>query len=336
MIRASEAIRVADASQVAAARRVASRFAESLRMSETAVGHAALVATELATNLIKHGDGGWLLLGADELRPKTLVMIAYDKGRGIANVPMALQDGYSTAGSPGTGLGAIYRAASAVDLYTLPERGTFVHCVIADNGTAPSPLQRPPRMIVGGLALPKPEESANGDSWAAVADGDIVTVGIADGLGHGPVAATASAAAARVIAGAASLSLPQLMQDAHAALRSTRGAAVGVARIDPALGRVDFVGVGNIAGTIVTDDGMRKTVSLPGIVGHEMRKVQTFSYPWAQGSVLILHSDGISGSWSTAAYPGLVQHPPALIASVLYRDFCRGTDDATVVVAKAV
>jgi hypothetical protein len=92
--------------------------------------------------------------------------------------------------------------------------------------------------------------------------------------------------------------------------------------------------VGNIAGGVVSEDVTRRVVSLPGIVGHEMRKVQTFSYPWTPASVLIVHSDGISGSWNLANYPGLTQHDPALIAAVIYRDFCRGNDDATVVVAK--
>jgi hypothetical protein len=98
---------------------------------------------------------------------------------------------------------------------------------------------------------------------------------------------------------------------------------------------VEFGGVGNIAGIIIADEGVRRVVSQNGIVGHEMRKVLTFSYPWTESSVLILQSDGISTSWNPAHYPGLMQHDPALIAAVLYRDHARGTDDATVVVAKA-
>lgn len=125
------------------------------------------------------------------------------------------------------------------------------------------------------------------------------------------------------------------MEDVHAALRSTRGAAVGIARIQASLKLLDFLGIGNIAATIVTDDTQRKTVSLPGIVGLEMRKLQVFSYPWTAASVLIMHSDGISASWNPTSFPGLMQHDPALISAVLYRDHCRGTDDATVVVAKA-
>lgn len=35
-----------------------------------------------------------------------------------------------------------------------------------------------------------------------------------------------------------------------------------------------------------------------------------------------------------APYPGLLARAPSLIAGVLYRDFCRGRDDTTVLVAR--
>jgi hypothetical protein len=49
---------------------------------------------------------------------------------------------------------------------------------------------------------------------------------------------------------------------------------------------------------------------------------------------LVLHSDGLGTRWNLNAYPGLSAHHPSLIAGVLYRDFKRGTDDVTVLVAK--
>lgn len=335
MIRANVSVRVTEASEVAGARRIAAQCAEDARLSEVAAGRAALVTMELATNLVKHGDGGTILFGTDDLRPRTLSITAMDKGRGIANVQAAVRDGYSTAGSPGTGLGAVYRLATSVDLYTLPGKGTVVHCVVGDDPPSPSPLAPRPRFVIAGVALPKVGETANGDAWSAAVIADTATIGVADGLGHGPIAATASATAARLFAAGGEAPLDRLMEDVHRALRPTRGAAVGIARIHIGLGRLEFIGVGNIAGTIVRDDGARKTVSQPGIVGHEMRKLQTFSYPWDASSVVVLQSDGVSASWSAASYPGLMQREPAVIAAVLYRDHCRGTDDATVVVARA-
>jgi hypothetical protein len=90
--------------------------------------------------------------------------------------------------------------------------------------------------------------------------------------------------------------------------------------------------VGNIAGVILGGERPRALVSHNGILGHEVRRVQEFTYPWPAGSTLVLHSDGLISHWSLDAYPGVIRCHPALIAGVLYRDFRRPLDDVTVVV----
>lgn len=324
-------VHVEDATQVAEARRTAARLAESLRFDATAAGKTALVVTELATNLIKHGGGGSILFDADS----ALTLVAIDKGRGISNVGAAMRDGYSTAGSPGTGLGAVARAADAFDVYSLAGHGTAVLCRVegarSRTGHAGAPV-----LQIGGVCVPKRGEEVPGDAWTWASSSDGATISVIDGLGHGPIAGTAANAAVRVADDRPNLPLEHLLHEMHVALRPTRGAAVGVARILPAQQRLDFAGVGNIAGAVIDDQVVRRVVSMPGTVGAEMRKVQTFSYAWTSSSVLLLHSDGISASWNPNIYPGLLQRDPALIAAVIYRDHCRGTDDATVVVAKYV
>lgn len=320
-------VHVQDQSQVASARRAAAEAAAALRFNANTSGKVALAATELATNLIKHGGGGSILFEVNH----SLTMIAIDKGRGLLNLAEALRDGYSTAGSPGTGLGAISRVADAFDLYALPNAGTAVMCRFTER----VPATRPPIAITGGVCTAKSGESVSGDGWVSIESRDFLSIAVIDGLGHGPMAATAATSATRCVAQHADHTLERLMQEVHGALRSTRGAAVGLARVYASHTRLDFVGVGNIAGGVVADGETRRVVSMPGIAGHEMRKVNVFSYPWTPASVLVLHSDGVSGSWNANSYPGLVQHDPSLIAAVLYRDHCRGTDDATVVVAKA-
>lgn len=334
MIRIAEQVRVGDASAVAEARRAAAACAAALRLSERSAGRAALVATELATNLIKHAGGGSLLFGAKDSQPRSMAILSLDKGRGVTNAAAALRDGFSTAGSSGTGLGAVTRSSSSFDLYALPDRGTAILSTVEDAPPSAPSLHAPSRIVIGGVCVPKSGEDHNGDAWIARLSRDVVTVCVADGLGHGAAASTASTGVVRVLAERFDQPLEHLLQDAHGALRPTRGAAVGIARIHLTAGRTDFIGIGNIAGTITTGDGMRKMVSLSGIVGHEMRKLLAFSYPWLASSVLVLQSDGVSANWNVANYPGLMQHEPALIAGVLYRDYCRGSDDATVVVAK--
>ncbi len=127
-----------------------------------------------------------------------------------------------------------------------------------------------------------------------------------------------------------------LLMRVHQALRSTRGAAVAVARIDCVRGKLTFAGVGNISARIYAGSEARQNlVSLNGIAGHQCERIQEFSYVWPEDGLLVLHSDGLSTGTGLESYPGLAARDPALIAGLLYRDFCRGRDDATVVVAKA-
>jgi anti-sigma regulatory factor (Ser/Thr protein kinase) len=325
VIRLRQTIAVADASAVAAARRMALGCAEALQLGQTGAAKAALVATELATNVLKHAQGGLLILGDDG---HALVLLSLDRGRGIANVRRAMEDGYSTAGSPGTGLGAISRNATQLDIYTFPEKGTAIYCQV--EGQASAPVQR---FQSAGINIPKTGEVECGDDWAIIEGPDHATILVADGLGHGELAAVASRTAVHTFAQRGTGELPLLFDELHAALRPTRGAAVGIARVLAAEGRVEFGGVGNIGGVIL-DEVTRRTVSHGGVVGHEMRKVQTFSYPWTPSSTLVLYSDGITNAWRLDDYPGLISRNPAMIAAMIYRDFCRGSDDATVVVVK--
>ena len=126
----------------------------------------------------------------------------------------------------------------------------------------------------------------------------------------------------------------ELIEAAHQAAKPTRGAAFGVAVMDGPAGMVRFAGVGNIAALVINGNERRHLVSYNGIVGHEYRKASEFSHPWHPHSVLLLHSDGIATQWDLRHYPGLLSRDPSLIAGVLYRDFTRGRDDATVVVVK--
>ena len=95
------AVTIEEQSQVAEARRTASDIAGRHGFAEADTGRAALVATELATNRVKHGGGGELLVGAyDDGSSHGLELLALDKGPGMANVQACLADGYSSPGVP--------------------------------------------------------------------------------------------------------------------------------------------------------------------------------------------------------------------------------------------
>src|SRR5271154_6759271 len=98
---------ISEQSEILHMRREAEALAKGLGYSPEDRGRLAIVATELATNLLKHAGHGEILLGWSENASVPCVeLIALDQGPGMADVEGCLADGYSTAGSQGTGLGA--------------------------------------------------------------------------------------------------------------------------------------------------------------------------------------------------------------------------------------
>jgi anti-sigma regulatory factor (Ser/Thr protein kinase) len=326
-----------DSSQVAAVRRAAVDLCMHLGFDETAAGEVAIVVTEAATNILKHAGQGEIVL-----RPLAgrgthgIEILALDSGPGMASVSASMADGLSTAGSYGVGLGAMRRLSTEFDIYSAPGRGTAIMMALWPRQTAASAAtpaeaaRDAPSLRWGAVCLPMHGEHLSGDSWVLAHDATSATVMVADGLGHGPLAAQASELATATVAQAPDLPAGTLLEDMHAALRSTRGAAAAVVRIDMLDDSLAFAGVGNIAAHLFAGGERRQMVSHNGIVGSNLRKVQVFDAPWGDDALLILHSDGITSRWNLDDYPGLAPCHPAVVAGVLYRDFSRGRDDVTV------
>ncbi len=325
------ALAVQDQSQVSQTRRRSIELAERQGFGETDRGRVALVATELATNILKHGGGGEVLVGAyGEGSDSGIELIALDKGPGIANVAASVADGYSTAGTAGKGLGAVLRQSHFVDIASWPRNGTAILARLK-QGHPPEGFRDSSR--IGAVSVPKLGEDVCGDSWSVSVRPEETTLLVADGLGHGPEAAEAAVEAVRLFHRFNGHRVPVLLEYIHGGLRATRGAAVSVARFQPGAGKLIFAGIGNVAGVIAANGELRRMVSMPGTAGYNARKIQAFEYPFTTGLVM-LHSDGIASSWTLDRYPDVAARHPTLIAAVLYRDLTRHRDDATVLVAK--
>jgi anti-sigma regulatory factor (Ser/Thr protein kinase) len=325
---------VEETSITAEARRTAREMALGLGMEEGGAEHVAIATTEACTNLLKHAGGGQVLLQTStegsEAAP-LLELLAVDRGPGMNNLEQCLQDGYSTGGSPGQGLGAIQRLSEQSDIYTVDGKGTAVLARWWLSGNGWHAAQR-----IGAVNVSKPGQEVCGDAWGCAQYGGDLMIMVADGLGHGLEAKLASTEAVRQLYENPDLPPKTLLTRTHQALRSTRGAAVAIAHVDSQRGKLTFAGVGNIAARIYDGSVSKQNlVSLNGTAGHQCERIQEFNYPWPEDGLLILHSDGLSTSTGLESYPGLAARDPALIAGVLYRDFCRGRDDATVVVVKA-
>jgi len=320
---------------VGEARRAAIALAHALGFDEVAAAQAGIVATELANNIVRHAKSGEIVLRSFdhsiESGTSGLEILAIDRGPGIANVSAAFTDGFSTAGTPGNGLGAVKRLSTVAEVYTEPSHGTVVLARLQPRpaGKSNSTLE------FGAVCLPKSGEEICGDAWAAEPDSSGRTaIVVADGLGHGPLAAAASGLAIRIFRDNMHLSSARIIEAIHSALRSTRGAAVAVAEVFRNRREISFTGIGNISALIVSATSLRSMVSLNGTAGAEARRIQTFTYPWPADSLLVMHSDGLASQWSLTRHPGLRFKHPSLVAATLYRDFCRQRDDVTVLVAR--
>lgn len=322
---------IGELSEIASARRAGNELARRLGFDEVRTGQVAIVITEAATNIVKHAREGEILLRSLESGGKHgIEIVALDRGPGMANVALRMEDGNSTTGTYGVGMGAIRRLAQEFDVYSAEGQGTVLLMIVWSDGSCALPRT----WQVGAVCLPIAGEDQCGDAWNIGAGQNGIAICAADGLGHGPDAALASDPAVLFASERPDLGPAALVALAHEALRGTRGAAMAVAVIDDEREQLSFVGVGNIAGCIFLNGTRRHLMSHNGIVGSNLRKVQEFVHAWQAGAMVILHSDGIATRWDLDSYAGLIFRHPSLIAAVLYRDFARQRDDAMVLVVR--
>jgi anti-sigma regulatory factor (Ser/Thr protein kinase) len=328
---AQKCCRISHTTDVATARRYGLQLSRFLGFDETASGRVSLIITEAATNVLKHaGEGSLFLTHVHEGRHSGIEIIALDRGPGISDLTHSLHDGVTTARSQGSGLGALRRLSDRFDAYTLPGKGSaFYMCV-----GIPHPADHPIILEAGGICVPIPQEEVCGDGWNMVVSANSATFLLADGLGHGINAAEATNTTRELLIRHPALQPVEFLEAAHRALHRTRGAAMAIAQVCYSREQLNFAGIGNISACVTDGLSRNHLVSHNGIVGHNMRKLQQFTLPFPRRSLYIMHSDGIKTQWDLAAYPGLHLCHPALIASIIYRDFTRERDDASIFVAR--
>jgi len=124
-------IEIAREVDVVAARLAAGELAAALGFTENERHCIVISVSELAANIVRHAGAGVITLravtGADDRRG--LEVLACDQGGGIADIGLALQDGYSTAGGLGCGLPGVQRLMSELHVASVPGAGTTVRAL---------------------------------------------------------------------------------------------------------------------------------------------------------------------------------------------------------------
>ncbi|WP_188188560.1 SpoIIE family protein phosphatase [Nonomuraea sp. SYSU D8015] len=314
-------VRIDHESAVPHAVSVTRQAARTLGLGPLLTERAAVVASELSSNIAKHTHGGALLV--QPAPSGGLELLAVDHGPGMYDIGRCLADGYSSTGTMGSGLGAVRRLATTSGIFSDPRRGT---AIFARFCAAASPAR------VGTLRLPAVGQDSSGDAYVLTETSDATLAFVADGLGRGPDAARASRSATDSFLRDPARPLPQAMEAIHDVLRHTRGAAAALVRLPHAATEVEFCGVGNVSAAVLEGDGPPVPLApQPGTLGLRIPPLRVQTVPLRPGATVVVHSDGIAPTWLRAAGDRLFTQAPPLLVGLLARDHRRYRDDATVV-----
>lgn len=323
-------LEVTERSAIAEARRRTLALADTVGLGANDRERAAIVATEATTNLLRHvGRGRFGLFADRDVDRADLSIVAVDAGAGIANLDLMSEDGQSTAGSAGMGLGAMARQSDDLDIHT-GSNGTVLTARVSRRGKQ----MRRPAHEIGALMDRYPGAAVCGDTYAFRRDDAGLLVMVCDGLGHGPAAHEAAMSVKTVFDDARETSPARLLPTMGAAAAPTRGAVASVVRLVPGQDELQVAGVGNVSGLVISSGRSRRLLSRDGRLGGPMPRLADIAEPWEPGGLLILHSDGIRTLRDIADRQSLLARAPLTIAATLLRDDARGNDDACVLVVR--
>lgn len=182
-------------------------------------------------------------------------------------------------------------------------------------------------MRTGGFSRPYKGLSICGDSFLIEERRGTTLVAVVDGLGHGYESSVASERAIAVIREFGDLAVGPLLLRVHQELKTTRGAALGLLKIDEQ-GAGEFCGIGNIE--VQALNGQPPSIfCLAGIVGHNMRTSKVMAVTMKPGDIYCLMSDGIS---TRGNLKGCLPGSPEAVARRIVDHWGKDHDDATAVV----
>ncbi|MFD3580464.1 SpoIIE family protein phosphatase [Streptomyces sp. NPDC058644] len=302
-------------------------LAEQCRLPGAMPDQAAVIASELASNLDKHARDGALYIQPLPLGGG-LEILAADRGPGMPELERCLTDGYTTTGTMGAGLGAVNRIATDFTIRTDAEAGTLSCARIAPPDQAQAARQE-----VGLACVPADREEHCGDACAVVDTDEGRTAIVIDGLGHGQHAAEAAQTALRSFQAAADRPLTHILTAIHRALRRTRGAAVGILRLQAE--RAEYSGIGNVRAVAISPHQVHhRLTGQPGVVGWNIPAPQSHRFPLAPGTTAVLHSDGIDSRWTHTPSRFVLRLPPSLLVGSVAHSHRSTRDDAAVLAAR--
>lgn len=318
-------IRVEADYDIGRARRAVVNFSQELGMSARNLSDIAIIATELATNLVRHANRGGVIhySGSPD---QGLTLETSDDGPGITNVENSMKDGVSSKGSLGGGLGAVQRLADHFSLET-GEQGTKI--VVGKYLDS----QMKQSLSVGVYSRPYPGFIRNGDGFFIHQKPTRNVIGLFDGVGHGELAYQAANILLHSLKDHYKLSLEQMVQHSHQRLRGSRGTVLFLAVITKS--ELKYIGIGNIEAFLGMDGVQpKRLMSYRGVLGANFPEMKVMTLPWKPGSWLLTYTDGIVERWKSLE-PFFIQGgDPGMVCRQIVQNYGRNNDDASVLIAR--
>ncbi len=327
-------IAVSDESDVVLAGRRVRRFLRESGFDEPSIQDIVLVVHELASNIVKHAGSGSIdfSLASDD-QQDAIEIRASDSGPGIADIDQAVEDGYSTVGGLGGGLGSVYRLMDDVVIHTNGSAKSGVKIVATRGTQSPIAEDRPP-IEVDAATRPQPGYEQNGDAFLIEHGTNWTLVGVIDGLGHGQAAHRAASTARQYIQSNSSRSLEDLFAGVEEACRATRGVVLFLARFDWDERAVRLGSVGNITVKVCDVSKSHHLVPRRGVVGGHAPTPAIDRWELYPMPVMVVQTDGISSNWNCDDFDWYVETQGRSTAGRLLRQYAKSDDDATVLVIR--
>lgn len=297
--------------------------------------HMELVCNEIVTNQSKYAGGHGLVQLWERLGPTPEIHIfALDRGPGIANLPNALSDGYTSGGTLGKGLGTIQRVSDHCDFYTLPfgvSPGSPWHGLAVWARFRAAKSEQPPQVYQAGIYLRAYHDSVHNGDHVCIDSEDIRRIRWIhlDGLGHGEEAAQTVRDTCH--AWDSELSTSESLARLSKQLQGSRGAVAIACSVDFASGCAELSGVGDMSAWLIGNGNRRSLSFSPGILGHSHRHFESVGFEMPRHGLLLTASDGIRKSWEIGTFPGLWRKHPQLIAFFLGEVIGRTNDDRSLI-----
>jgi anti-sigma regulatory factor (Ser/Thr protein kinase) len=336
MDKAFTSYRIEDRSYISFIKRQIHNEVACANFTPTRLGEIDIIVSEITSNIVKHAGNGELLYRCDDDSngDSTFEIIAIDKGPGMEDSIKMMQDGVSTTKTLGQGLGAINRLSNTAQLYSIPGWGTISYALVRTNQLQ-SPAKANHELETTALLVNKPNEVVCGDGFVLKKTDDERILFLADGLGHGKQAKAAVDAAGEYFLGSNETEPAELLRQMHRKVRKTRGLVATIAVWNKIKNHWIICGVGNILTRMYTGINYKNYMPYNGAVGLNIPHTMNSTVVEAEKNQhLIMCSDGIQTRWDLNKYPAILKYDSTVLAAAIYKDFTRGNDDASVLIAK--